>query len=64
MKESGVTNPENWSDKGYDDTYMLCAMKIGSFFITASPMMVSNEIPLRGLEIIGVRKLSWVSKMK
>jgi hypothetical protein len=34
------------------------------FFITASPMMISSEMPLRGLEIIGMRKLSWISKMK
>jgi len=32
------------------------------FFITASPMMLSSEMPLRGLEIIVVRKLSWISK--
>jgi hypothetical protein len=64
VRESSVTNPENWSDEGYDDINMLCAMKVGSFFITASPVMVSNEIPLRGLKIVGVRKLSWISKMK
>jgi hypothetical protein len=34
------------------------------FVITASPMMISSEMPLRGLEIIGVGKLSWMSKIK
>ena len=31
MRESSVTNPENWSDEGYSD--MLCAMNIRSFLL-------------------------------
>jgi len=33
VRESSVTNPENWSDEGHDDINMLCAMKIGSFLL-------------------------------
>lgn len=33
MRESSVTNPENWSDEGYSDINMLRAMKIQSFLL-------------------------------